>query len=788
MVSVTPAGGTSIPKGLRLSALWLLILAALAPASEQESHSTGVSLADHDFSEEFYRSRGIDPSKIHERLGEKEALAVPDRSPDPSRRALRALEWRGGYDAAGSPLFFHRFGSLERDAYLETPAGDQARQIGETFRVYTFPRRQSLGRRLLVQDRQDPVFDPTAGAGSENPLGLWKAFTVVFTEEVFRSRKGLAALEEIQIRNGTDRDGTPILSHRSEILLLEREGFVRVAPASGEGPGVGLWVLWPIHPYVPGERIPRDGFPALVMRDEGSAVEPALEQAFFCWSQSGQFGMSRMPRLPPFIQPLQIPPVLEPRESVDPAPEGARLQGYAEAPPVDIFELHERAFWHRFHPDLPASLLWGYEGSFPGPTIRVRRGRPFLLRVWNDLPPGESGGVGQPRTVCRPELFPLPAESAGYPEDHYPPGHFKDHYCSSLRGTSEGVPTPTMGRYRDGRLGFSAQNLYRGLGGFLIARDDADSGDEKDPAPGALRLPGGAYDVPLLLADKSFDESFDHALTWDPFGMSVCSGGYVTVNGAIQPYFRVARRKYRFRVWNAGPSRAYELALSNGAPLHLLAVDGYFLEAPVASPTLPLPGDERRDIVIDFSTAKIGSKIYLEDHSDPGRSLPGAVPGVPRKPFRILQFQVDRDAPDPSLLPKRLPSGAADAPAPDLPVRAFTFSDVRGVWMVNGKGFDLERADAVVRPGAREIWILKNDSADLSHSIRLPVEGRILPSPGDPSPRTSDSGFRLGADLGPGQEVRLLLQFPPWTGKYVMTCGDLVREDRGMLFRWDVSR
>src|SRR5579883_2986108 len=103
-----------------------------------------------------------------------------------------------------------------------------------------------------------------------------------------------------------------------------------------------------------------------------------------------------MPEPAPFVQELPIPPVLEPGGRPDPAPDPSRLPGFAEDPPVSFFEVHARSVLHRFHPDLPPSAAWGYDGRIPGPTIRVRRGEPYLLRVWNDLPAGATGGVGRP--------------------------------------------------------------------------------------------------------------------------------------------------------------------------------------------------------------------------------------------------------------------------------------------------------------------------------------------------------------------------------------------------------
>jgi FtsP/CotA-like multicopper oxidase with cupredoxin domain len=739
-----------------------------------------VSAQSFDFSDQVYLDQGINPAGIRGRLSEDGGAAVADLSPEPGRRNVRALEWRAGYDAAGCTVFFHRFGAVGVGAFTGGALGGQARRVADGYPVFTFPKRQSNVRRLLVQDRQDPVFDTTPGSLSANPLGLWRVWTVRFTEKVFRSRAGLAVLEEIRKRNETDADGTPILKHVSEIRLLERDGYVAVETPSPEDPAASPWVLWPLVGTSPRESIAADAYLAVATMDEGVAVDPMPEQEFLCRAQSGTPGISRMPRLPPFVQALPLPPVLEPRGAPEPAPDPGRLQGYAQAPPVAFFEVRERAFLHRFHPDLPPTLLWGYEGRYPGPTIRVRQGEPYLLRVWNDLPPGGGGGAGQPRTVCRPGLFPVAPDSAGAPEDHYPPGRFKDSYCPA--GREGGAVT---GRYRDGRLGFSSQNSARGLAGFMIARDTLDSGNESDPDPRALRLPSGAFDLPLLLSDRQFDETLDHGAGWDPFGMSDCFGEYVTVNGAVQPYLAVARRKYRFRLWNAGPSRDYELSLGGVLPFAVVAVDGHLLDAPAESQQLSLAPDQQQDVVVDFSRVKLGTVLFLEDQTGPLRGKRRSPPGVRDLPVRILKLLVERDAPDPSRLPNRLAERPSDQVPTDLPVRTLSFSDFRGVWTMNGRTLDLDRPEAVVRPGTREVWVLKNESADTACGLRLPVAGRLLPLKAGAASR--EGGGREIVVLRPGEESRLLIEFPKWSGKYFLTGSDLRLLDRGMIFRWDVA-
>ena len=120
----------------------------------------------------------------------------------------------------------------------------------------------------------------------------------------------------------------------------------------------------------------------------------------------------------------------------------------------------------------------------------------------------------------------------------------------------------------------------------------------------------------------------------------------------------------------------------------------------------------------------------------------------------------------------------------DLPTRTFAFADGRGVWTLNGKSFDLDRADVVGKPGAREVWILKNESPDRTLALRLTAEGRLARVP---ALLPWESGPRCVTELRPGEEARLLLRVPDGSGRYVFGSADSVLEDRGFLFRWDVT-
>jgi bilirubin oxidase len=76
-----------------------------------------------------------------------------------------------------------------------------------------------------------------------------------------------------------------------------------------------------------------------------------------------------------FQQPLRISPVKKPLTSYTNPTTGGT---------IDFYEVQVKEFKHKFFPDLPGSSdLIGYDGSYPGPTFRVEKGRETVVRFVN---------------------------------------------------------------------------------------------------------------------------------------------------------------------------------------------------------------------------------------------------------------------------------------------------------------------------------------------------------------------------------------------------------------------
>ena len=89
-----------------------------------------------------------------------------------------------------------------------------------------------------------------------------------------------------------------------------------------------------------------------------------------------------------------------------------------------------------------------------------------------------------------------------------------------------------------------------------------------DPADPST-LPSGAFDLPLVIADRQFDAKNQIPYVFNPNGVT---GDKFLVNGVYQPYLEVGDRKYRFRILNASNFRTYFLELSSATPSSKLAL------------------------------------------------------------------------------------------------------------------------------------------------------------------------------------------------------------------------
>jgi spore coat protein A len=328
--------------------------------------------------------------------------------------------------------------------------------------------------------------------------------------------------------------------------------------------------------------------------------------------------------------------------------------------------------------------------------------------------------------------------------------------------------------YHDHRMDVTGAQVWRGLAGFYLIRDE-----EEDRLP----LPRGDREVPLMICDRSFeaDGSFRYpSLREGPGVTSEYTGGVlgdvILANGAPWPRMDVANVRYRFRILNASNARRYELALDpmppGGAAFVQIGSDGGLLESPVSHRSIGIAPAERFDVIIDFSQYRPGASVTLLNRAGAGSCA------------RIMRFDITRSGHDDSAIPPVLSKFTGPDRSEAVIRREFDFGYQRlGCgWTINGKAFDPARMDARPRLGATEIWRLKTD---FSHPLHLHlVHFRVLSHSG--RPMRSDAGWKDTIDLGPGEAATILATFSGYRGRYVFHCHNLEHEDMGMMANFEV--
>jgi FtsP/CotA-like multicopper oxidase with cupredoxin domain len=439
--------------------------------------------------------------------------------------------------------------------------------------------------------------------------------------------------------------------------------------------------------------------------------------------------------------------------------------------------------------------VWTYDGTFPGPTIRRPAGARTRVTFHHRLPAsaGEltvhlhgghnrSHDDGQPGGLTRHlresfycDVSPnLSAKQSGNDLLIEPGGRRTYEYELMEDG---GPERAAFQWYHDHRLDHTSRNIWRGLAGMWIIDDELDSG---------LPLPRGDRDLPLLIADRSFDR---HNQLTNPFADGArppadgVTGHMALVNGAHRPYHEVAGQCYRLRLLNASSFRSYNLYLTDGLQMVQVASDSGLMPQPVLRDRVLLAPAERAEIVVDFSTAA-GKRVELR--SEPGALGPGGM-----KTFNgtLMQFRVGRQRPDSTNVPsslRPLPEWTKLAsPAPDRTWVVTISSGFAPTWLINGSTFDPARSDAFPALGSVETWQITN-ATDVPHVLHMhSTDWYMLARNGAPPPPWEDC-LKESFLMGPGETILVAGHFTDYTGKYVIHCHMTDHEDHGLMDQFEV--
>jgi spore coat protein A, manganese oxidase len=423
---------------------------------------------------------------------------------------------------------------------------------------------------------------------------------------------------------------------------------------------------------------------------------------------------------------------------------------------TDYYEIIQREAWADSLPGV-RTRIWGYNGTFPGPTIRTRRNRTTVVTHANRL--GVPTVVHLHGGVTRPD-------SDGFPTDTIAPGEIRRYEYGN-----SGPPATLW--YHDHHWRDTGRNLNMGLAGFYLL--EGGSAVEE-------QLPHGPYDVPLMLQDRSFGA--DGELLYDHERHHGVAGSVMLVNGAPWPFLEAAARKYRFRILNAANAAQFRLSLSTHQPLVQIATDQGLLPSPVSLSTIGLAPAERIEVVIDFSVYPVGARVELTNQRGQGAMN------------RVMCFDVVRPERDDSVVPRTLSEFEPLRKPEAVRTRTFVFGGrpTPGVppgvqWVINDEVFDPMRVDAAPRLGDVEVWRFVN-RAFIGRTMLHPVHTHLAPFQvlrrNGGAPLRSERGWKDTVAIEDGEEVEVIMKWSGYKGRYLLHCHNLEHEDHSMMARVDV--
>jgi suppressor of ftsI len=390
-----------------------------------------------------------------------------------------------------------------------------------------------------------------------------------------------------------------------------------------------------------------------------------------------------------------------------------------------------------------------FNGSFVGPTLRVRPGERIELELVNHLmeptnlhfhglhvsPGGEADNIF--RMVNPDERVQYVLE---IPLDH-PTGTFWYH--------------PHMHH-------LALEQVFGGMSGVIVI----DGLQERLP----LDLQG--IDEHLFaLKDYQLDDAGAILLENVPRDPTTR-----TVNGQINPALTMAPGETQlWRFANVGAEIFYQLRL-NGHAFHVIAEDGNPVWDVRTADALVLPPGKRFDVLVQ--AGEVGTYSFETTTYDQGNHV---YPEV-----QLATLTIEGDAQPPAALPASVAVDRDLDSAEIATERDIFFNDVDDdpIFEVNGQQFDPTRIDELVQLGTVEEWTIRNVTAE-QHPFHLHVNDfQVVSVNGQPYNAANLQDIVI---LPVGGEVVIRIPFMDYPGKFVFHCHILFHEDHGMMAVVDVA-
>jgi FtsP/CotA-like multicopper oxidase with cupredoxin domain len=421
------------------------------------------------------------------------------------------------------------------------------------------------------------------------------------------------------------------------------------------------------------------------------------------------------------------------------------------------------------------AIMSVFDGTVPGPTLRVRPGDTLRIKLVNklgDLPkglPADSPFNWVPMGEDGMMTSDTNLHMHGFHVS--PSGNSDNIFINVMAGDSfqyeyqipSNHPSGTY-HYHPHMHGASHQQVFGGMVGAIVIEGDID------------HLPGieGLTERMLVLQATQFTPDGGSVIAQEDGSQK----NYLRlVNGQLNPTITIKPGEtQRWRVQNLSPSSTFRLHL-DGHQLHQIAKDGNTMDELWTQDTIIMGPGERVEVLVQAGDA--GSYAL--------RTLPNAT-GFTTQAGQVLATMVS--------------AGAASTPEP-LPTTLIPFEDLSALSadeidghrqitfqikppinpraitaQIDSKIFDVNRDDQVVRLNTTEEWVIRNASTQW-HPFHIHINDyQVIAINGQPV------RVRSGEDttrVPPFGEITMRTRYRDFPGRWVYHCHILLHEDQGMM-------
>jgi len=418
-----------------------------------------------------------------------------------------------------------------------------------------------------------------------------------------------------------------------------------------------------------------------------------------------------------------------------------------------------------------ANLLT-YNGRYPAPTMKVRKGDLLRVNLKNSLPMLGTNILGHDRDITNLHTHGLHVSPSGNSDNMMimlmSGDTFTYEYDLSMQEPG------SINFYHPHSHGSVAEQYWGGMAGALDVADE----------PSVL---SGFETHMLFLKDISLSGSSPEPYTSIMDYMHGKEGNTVMVNGLVNPVLLIKPGQVqRWRIINASNARFYKLSLENHT-LYVIGTEGGLLDKPYAMSSLLLSPGERVDILIKADQTAKTYRLLSLPYNRGGGSMGQQVT------LMTVSYQGGRLS---DAIPSKINPAAVRINPPITKTEQLSLSMGQGKGYINGISFEMlsdgtmKAAEIHSMLGTYEVWEIINQSG-MDHPFHQHVNGcQILSISG------GDSGYASFYTTAPAWKdvviipkmgrARILIPVMDYDGMSMFHCHIVEHEDIGMMGLWHI--